>query len=439
MTSLPHAREGAEVGSSRAAAVTRFILDEVFAGPPSADVAVRLWDGTEWNRRPRAPRFTLVLRHPGALRGMLRPASELGLAEAYIHGDFDVEGDLTEFLPFAYELLGSLRPGVQRKLRLALRLIRLPAPPRHEGDHAPARPRGKRHSLERDRQAISYHYDISNEFFAQFLDRGLVYTCAYFESPTDSLEAAQEQKLDLVCRKLRLRPDERLLDLGCGWGGLAKLAAERYGAHVLGVTLSREQVSLANERLRDAGLAERAHVELRDFREVEGEEAYDKIAAVGIVEHLGEQLLPEYFARVARLLRPGGAFLNHAIARRTDFAEPNPREVSFLGRYVFPDGELTPIHAVLRAAEEAGLEVRDVESLREHYMLTLRHWLKRLDRNSERVVALTSEMTYRIYRLYFAGSLYAFSTGGGNLYHALFVKPDRGRSGLPLTRADWYR
>jgi cyclopropane-fatty-acyl-phospholipid synthase len=412
------------------------VLERLFEGYAGDGFEVRLWDGTTW--RPGAaaePRFTIVLRHEGSLRAMLWPPGELTLSEAYVYGDFDLEGDLEAVFPLADLLLAEPRSRTAQ-LALARQLRALPATRRVRASGPKARLRGRRHSVERDRAAVDFHYGRSNEFFAAFLDPRLVYSCAYFASEDDDLATAQERKLDLVCRKLRLAPGERLLDIGCGWGGLVMWAAERYGADALGVTLSESQAELARERIRTAGLEARCRVEVRDYRELEGQ-AFDKVASIGMFEHVGEELLPEYFGRVRDALRPGGVFLNHGIARPVWRGAKEGS--SFVERYVFPDGELSPIPVSLGAAEEAGFEVRDVESLREHYALTLRHWVRRLERNAPEAIAAAGEPTFRVWRLYMSGSAHAFTTGHVSVFQTLLVKPDRGRSGLPLTRDDWYR
>ncbi len=412
-------------------------LERLFSGYEGGAFAVRLSDGSSWSSNPALePRFRIVLRHEGALRSMFWPPGELSLSEAFVFGDFDVEGDLEAVFPLADFLLVERPPGRVERLGLARQLLVLPGAHRDRPTRPQARLHGRRHSLERDRAAVGFHYSRSNEFFALFLDPRMVYSCAYFDRDDTALAAAQEAKLDLVCRKLRLRPGERLLDIGCGWGGLVLFAAERYGVEALGITLSEAQVELARERIEQAELGDRCRVELLDYRELD-EPAFDKAVSVGMFEHVGEELLAEYFARVASSLREGGVFLNHGIARAGSSAPR--RGPSFLDRYVFPDGELAPIATTLAAAERAGFEVRDVESLREHYTLTLRHWLRRLEAHSREAIAAVGEPTYRVWRLYLAGSAYGFETGRVGVYQTLLVKPDRGKSGLPLTRADWYR
>jgi cyclopropane-fatty-acyl-phospholipid synthase len=422
-----------------AAERTLALLNDLL-GDYERDFAVRLWDGTRIPPAPgRAARFTLVLEHAGSLRALLWPPNQLTMAEAYLYGDIDVEGDIEAIFPLIDHLLLERRWTAAERLRAARRLLALPSDKRPRTGRAAARLRGRRFSLERDRQAVSYHYDLSNDFFALFLDRRMVYTCAYFADEAQDLDTAQERKLDLVCRKLRLRPGERLLDVGCGWGGLLIHAAANYGVEAIGVTLSAPQAELANERIRAAGLGGHCRVEVRDYREVDEPAGYDKIACICMFEQVGERLLPDFFARLARLLRPGGVLLNQGLAAHHDLHERlGRRGESFMSRYVFPDGDVVPIASALRAAELAGLEVRDVESLRNHYVLTLGHWVRLLESRHDVASRLVDEVAYRIWRLYMAGSKYAFATGRLNLYQVLLAKPDRGASELPLTRADWY-
>jgi cyclopropane-fatty-acyl-phospholipid synthase len=300
--------------NERAKEISLAIVNEVFAKYPKRDFAVRLWDGTAWTQGGgSSPRFTLVLNHPGALRKMFLPPSELHLGEAYIYGDFDVEGDLIAAFPMA-EYLQSLDLGLGDKLGLARQLLSLPDTTAPRKGRQAAQVSGERHSRERDRQAISYHYDISNDFYALWLDKHMVYSCAYFTDPDEDIDTAQERKLDYICRKLRLQPGERLLDIGCGWGGLVIYVAQHYGVEALGITLSQLQVDLARERIEEAGLGDRCRVAYMDYREVSPERPFDKLVSVGMFEHVGEAKMRIYFDQARDLLRPEGLFLNHAIA-----------------------------------------------------------------------------------------------------------------------------
>ncbi len=426
------------VVADQATRLTLDLLESLFTGDAAQRVGVRLWDGTPWPDDTPRP-AVLVLKHPGALRAMLLPGTEVALGEAYLYDDFDIEGNAESVFGLA-DVLSNAMLDRRRKLRAASDLTRLPAGKRRQqARRGPARLSGRIHSVDRDRQAVTYHYDVSNDFYALWLDQRMVYSCAYFHSSDDDLDTAQEQKLELICRKLRLKPGQRLLDIGCGWGGLVIYAAQHYGVDATGITLSEPQAELANQRIASVRLSDRCRVEVRDYRQVSADDSagYDALVSVGMFEHVGAAKLPSYFAQAWQLLKPGGVFLNHGIASRaTDGPQNGP---SFSNTYVFPDGELTPINITLHAAEDSGFEVRDVENLREHYALTLRHWVSRLEVHHDQALEFVDEPTYRVWRLFMSGSVYGFSVGRTNLYQTLLVKPDRqGRSGLPWTRADWY-
>jgi cyclopropane-fatty-acyl-phospholipid synthase len=403
-------------------------------GPPERwPIATRLWDGTALG--PAGARTTVVLNHPWSLRSLLWPVNEVNAGEAYIFGDVDVEGDVEGMFALLDGLAGFEWKRPVQLAHLTRQLLALPSRPSVRDDSRAASSRGALHSRARDRESVRYHYDVSNEFYAMWLDPRMQYSCAYFRAADDDLASAQSAKVDYICRKLRLHKGDRLLDIGCGWGGLLEHAAAAYGVQGLGITLSEPQARHANERLRRAGVADRAHVEVCDYREVTG--TFDKIVSVGMVEHVGEANLREYFAQAMKMLKPGGVFLNHGIT--TDWAHQGPLgKDSFSGRYVFPDGELQAVSVVLGAAEAEGFEVRDVESLREHYARTLRHWVRNLEAAHDEVVGETDEVTYRIWRLYMSGSAHNFSSGSLNVYQSLLFRPCSGESCLPPTREDWY-
>jgi cyclopropane-fatty-acyl-phospholipid synthase len=417
------------------AEATIAFLRDVFSDLPR-EFAVRLWDGTVWEPDTDEARFTLVLRHPGAVRAMFWPPGELALSEAYLYDDYDIEGDLEAIFPLADELI-ERGLGIGDKLRRMRRLFALPSERRPRVGRQAAEVRGRRSSLERDRQAVGYHYNLSNEFFAPWLDPTMAYSCAVFESEDEDLDSAQRRKLDYVCRKLRLQPGERLLDIGCGWGGLVRHAVQHYGVEALGVTLSSAQAEFASSRIREDGFGDRCHVELRDYREVGELASFDKIASVGMYEHVARDALADYFHHAGRLLKPGGVFLAQGIAAAA--SAPPVTGPTFMNTYVFPDHDLVPVSTPLVAAEGSGFEVRDVESLREHYVLTTRKWLARLEARHDELARVTDEVSYRIWRLLLAASAHRFATGRANLYQVLLAKPDaRGATGLPLSRADWY-
>lgn len=413
------------------------IIQKLLAQYHPRNFAVRLWDGTTWNAEPGQPtRFTMEIKHPGALRTMFWPPNEVSMAEAYIYDDFDIEGEIEPAFEMANHLF-RLRLSAGERLTLGMQFLSLPSDRRARSGRQAAHLRGRRYTKERDRQAVTYHYDTSNDFFALWLDTRMVYSCAYFHSPNDDLDAAQERKLDYICRKLRLRRGERLLDIGCGWGSFAIYAARNYGVSVHGITLSEPQALFAHERIRQEGLTDLCRVDVGDYRDLKEFERYDKLVSIGMFEHVGEPILLEYFQHAWRLLRPGGVFLNHGVAHRFDqHARHGP---TFTDSYVFPDSDPVPIHISLRAAERSGFEVRDVEGLREHYALTLRHWRRRLEAHHDDARRIIDETTYRVWRLYMAGAAYGFDTGRNNVYQTLLIKPDSGKSGLPFTRADWYQ
>jgi cyclopropane-fatty-acyl-phospholipid synthase len=436
---------------NRAATRCRAVLSALFGEPRQRTFDVRFWDGTVDRGANPSPPFTLVLNRPAALRRMLLPPNELSIVESYLAGDVDIEGSMEAASNLGEAIGGRLRTPVAIA-KLVKMVIGLPG--QAEDDLADtrfpehARKLGPRHTPVRDAAAIQFHYDVGNSFYKLWLDKRMVYSCAYFHSPDDTLEDAQKAKLDLICRKLRLKPGERLLDIGCGWGGLIMHAAEHYGVDATGITLSENQASLAQERIQQAGLSDRCRIAIRDYRTLAEGDAYDKISSIGMVEHVGLSHLPVYFASAYRALKPGGLFLNHGIV---SLGEARPRSVgekifrkfwradAFIDKYVFPDGKLTATSDAIAAAEGAGFEVRDVESLREHYAMTLRHWVKSLEEKTQDATALVGPHTFRVWRLYMAASANAFTTAAINVLQTLLAKPDaRGRSDIPLTREDLY-
>lgn len=422
---------------------TRHVLDEIFAGCSLDRVGVRLWDGTMWpDERPRLA--VLALNHPAALGRMFLAGTEVGLAEAYLRGDFAIEGDIEVAFEIGDYLLAR-RDDWKEKLKLGRLLVALPG---QDGKSTVGRAlrqflpqiSGKRHSLERDRRAITFHYDVSNEFYRLWLDRRMVYSCAYFQSPDEDLDTAQERKLDYICRKLRLRPGQRFLDIGCGWGALVIHAAKHFGVQAEGITLSEAQAEWGRDRIAEAGLDNKAKIDLRDYRKMSanGVEPYDAVASVGMAEHVGLEPLPGYFAAAHQALKPGGVFLNHAIGQGV-VARPDNSSGSFIEQYVFPDGDIPPIPIMLTSAESVGFEIRDVENLREHYALTLRHWLGRLETNRDEALRFVDEPTYRVWRLYIGGSAHGFNRGYVAVYQTLLTKLEScGETKLPLSRDDWY-
>lgn len=429
----------------------RAVVALVFGPADTRTFDVRYWDGSV--ERAQGPGLIrLGINRPGALRRMLLPPSELSIVEAYLSGDIDVDGELESAMGLADEIGKRLQSP-----RVLSRLLRhLVALPKQEtvDDVRVARSEsvvervGKPHDPSRDRAAIRFHYDVGNDFYALWLDQRMVYSCAYYRSDRDSIDEAQRAKIDLICRKLRLRPGHRFLDVGCGWGALILHAAQHYGVTALGITLSDAQASLARQRIAAAGLSDRCQVEIRDYRALPAELQFDRIASVGMIEHVGASHLGAYFDALHRALRPGGLLLNHGIVSLEEARPRGPfawigdriwRRDAFIHQYVFPDGKLTSFPMVVTAAEASGFETRDVESLREHYALTLRAWVSRLVAHQDRAIALTSERIFRIWRLYMTASAYAFAHGRINVLQTLLAKPDtEGRVELPRTREDLY-
>ena len=432
---------------------TLAMLHMVFGGPDKRAFDIHLWDGTV-DRSTTAERanFSLAIRRRGALRRMLLPVSELTIAEAFVSGDLDVLGDLTGavVLPdIIGERINTLW-GVARLLPLVLGLPRDDINPDVESSQYQRKPRalnpGGRRS---EADEIRFHYDVGNDFYALWLDSRMLYTCAYYETADTDLATAQVAKLDHICRKLRLAPGETMLDIGCGWGGLVMHAVEHYGATALGITLSAAQAEWAKARITERGLGDRCRVEVMDIRDLPADARFDKMTSVGVTEHIAEDQQPAYFARAFAALQPGGLFMNHCeVSNRTARMRGTIGERieawawkrdQFIDRYVFPDARLVSLGSIVRSAELAGFETRDVESLREHYTLTLRAWLRNLEDHREEAHALVGERTMRVWKLYMTVAAHAFDCGAIGLAQVLLSKPKaHGESGLPLTRNDLY-
>ncbi|MFI6248745.1 class I SAM-dependent methyltransferase [Streptomyces sp. NPDC051016] len=424
-----------------AASRLRSVAEQVLGAP--LPVRLRAWDGSQAGP-PDAP--TLVVRNRRALRRMLFKPGELGMARAWVSGDLDIEGDLYSALAAMSGLIWerdeggrtlaqALRdPGVRAAVRELLRLAGPPLPP------APPREEMRRHrhlhTRHSDKQAISHHYDVGNDFYEIVLGPSMVYSCAYWEDDS-TLETAQRDKLELVCAKLGLTPGRRLLDVGCGWGSMAIHAAREHGVSVVGVTLSQEQAAYARKRVADEGLTDRVEIRVQDYRDVR-DGPYDAISSIGMAEHVGAERYLEYARSLYGLLKPGGRLLNHQIARRPQRDESAYDVDDFIDAYVFPDGELAPIGTTVTQLERAGFEVRDVESIREHYARTLRRWVLNLEGDWARAMRLTSPGRARVWRLYMAASALAFEHNRIGVNQVLAVRtPESGASGLPLRTRTW--
>ena len=422
------------------AATVEPVLAKLFAQPPP--VALEFWDGSVVGEPTVG---TLRFSNPTSLRHLLWSPDQLGLARAYVSGDLDATGDVAEVLrsldntprvPARSAMRAA--PDVLGVLRRAGAFGARPPIPREE-----IVPRGVRHSLQRDRRAISHHYDVGNRFYELLLGSAMTYSCARFVRPDQSLADAQAAKHELICHKLGLaeasegarpRNRRRLLDIGCGWGSMAIHAATNHEVDVVGVTISDEQAAYARRRVADAGLAERVDIRVQDYRRV-NDGPFDAISSIGMAEHVGKRSMPRYFERLHDLLGPGGRVLNHAIS---SVGGSRLARRSFVNRYVFPDGELLDVGDTVRFMEQAGFEVRDVENLREHYAQTLRHWVANLEQHRDEAVGLVGEARCRVWLLYMSGSINGFDDAGLQLHQTLGVRdhPD-GRSEMPRTRAGW--
>ena len=407
------------------------------------DIALRLWNGAHYAFGQTAPKFTLVVHDPAVLRKLVMKRNPITLVDAYFRGLVDFEGDLYAGLNLK-PYLQKLSLPIRSRAALMLDALRLPAKTTEETIMAVVEKHevidaneAHKHSRLSDRAAISFHYDVSNAFYKLWLDEQMVYSCAYFETPQDSLEQAQLNKLDHVCRKLRLKPGERFLDIGCGWGAMVCWAAQHYGVKAHGITLSQRQFDCATERVKHLGLQDLVTLEMRDYRDVEGESVYDKISSIGMFEHVGLANLPVYNATVMRLLRPGGLFLNHGITHDEEGWHPT-LDAEFINRYVFPGGELDTISNILRGMEHAAFEIHDVENLRIHYAMTLREWVKRLEANHDAALNYVSEDAYRVWRFYMAACAMEFEAEGTGIYQVLASKRGTKQLPVPLTRRDLY-
>jgi cyclopropane-fatty-acyl-phospholipid synthase len=381
----------------------------------SIPLRLELWNGRAFDLA-RNPTVKIGIPSPAALRFLVSP-DLMKLGRAYVEGYLRVEGPILEVFRVAENLARNAASRGTHGLR-----------------------RFGRHGKKRDRAAIEYHYDVSNDFYALWLDRNMVYSCAYYRSEGDSLETAQEQKLDHILGKLMLAPGERFLDIGCGWGALVLHAAKKYGARATGVTLSRNQYDFAQRRIKEEGLEGLCEVRLQDYREIPGSGGFDKIASVGMFEHVGLRNLKAYFAKVQSLLADGGLVMNHGITA----TDPDSRWVGlgageFIHHYVFPHGELPHLSVVLKEMASAGLEATDVESLRRHYARTCLEWAKRLEQNREGAIAAAGDKRYRIWQVYLAGCAHGFDREWMNIYQVLARKSNSGLNPLPLTRDYMYR
>jgi cyclopropane-fatty-acyl-phospholipid synthase len=406
-------------------------------------IRIRLWDGTEVHLGRGHPAFSLTFRSAKAFQELVLARNPLCLAESYFQGLIDIDGDLYSALKLRHHLT-SLQLSLIEKAALAAKALRIkPDKIASTGSDTPkwAKTFGQKlgisSSKKLNRDAISFHYDVSNDFYALWLDEQMAYSCAYYEDAAQSLEQAQRNKLDHICRKLRLKPGERLLDIGCGWGALICWATEHYGVNAHGITLSQNQFDHAQRMIKQRGLEQKVSVELLDYRDLRGEAKYDKLVSVGMFEHVGLKNLPSYFEIAHRLLKPDGLFLNHGITS-DEGGWKKSVATEFINRYVFPDGQMETVSTVQQIMEDADFEIHDVEGLRQHYALTLREWVRRLELRREEALKHVPESVYRIWRLYMAACALQFEEGIAGVYQILVSRRTPLSNPVPLTRRDLY-
>jgi len=411
-----------------AVSAAKKILKEIFNGY-SGPVAVRIWSG-ETVIGDETSSCALVFNHPGALKDMVFHFNLLCLAEHYLDGNVEAEGDMETLFDLVH-FLRFRKPGLSTRGRLAWLASRLASSDRNPSSAYPAARKEERIN---GPESIAHHYDVSNEFYRLWLDPEMVYSCAYFRDADQPLAKAQEDKMDHICRKLRLKPGQTLLDIGCGWGALTRWAARHYGVYAHGITLSEKQYTYAVQQTAKEGLENRVKTELKDYRDLLDGALYDRVVSVGMFEHIGMEAFPLYFEIIKRVLKPDGLFLNHGITNNSGWHQGQLG--NFINQYVFPDGRLTKISIVIDAMEKAGFEILDVESLRRHYTLTLRHWINSLEANREKAVAIVGDPVYRLWRLYMTGFAYYFKKGSNMVYQTL--AGHEGGTVAPLRREDIY-
>ena len=418
----------------------RSVVDTITTEP--LPVGIRCWDGSEIAAaNPSAP--VVILRSPDAIRRLLWAPGEIGFARAYVSREIDIDGDLADGFRrlWAAVRTGTIQPRIRpatirRAVTAAFKLgaVRRPLPP----PASEARPTGRLHSRRRDAQVISHHYDLSNALYTLLLDENMAYSCAYWtsEDPSYSIADAQRDKLDLICRKLDLRPGARLLDVGCGWGALSVHAAKEYGAHVTGVTISREQLVFGQARVRAAGLEHLVDLRLQDYRDITRSDdgGYDAISTIEMGEHVGKDNYPAFLATLYGLLRDEGRLLTQQMSHAANHPGGGP----FIERYIAPDMHMRPLPELLGTIHAAGFEIRDVHALREHYVRTVEAWTAEFERRWDDVVELVGHEQARVWRLYLVGGALTFEENRMGVDQILSVKPTAsGHSGMPATRLGW--
>lgn len=430
-----HAVNNQHAQKEKSAILAHQILRRLFRDYQGA-FSIKLWNGSVLNVGNESPKFTLSFKHQSVLRNLVLFRDPVRLAEAYFDNSVEVAGDFNAAMHLRYYLENLTLP-FREKLLLALRVLALGG--KKNLQHAQQLQGARVANMlgQNDIESIAFHYDVSNDFYKLWLDECMVYSCAYFESPEQNLNLAQRNKLDYICRKLRLKPGENYLDIGCGWGALVCWAAKHYGVRAHGITLSRNQFEYASAEVARQGLENQVTIEMRNYRDLAPVSTYDKVSSIGMFEHVGLKNLLRYFSTVHMVLKPGGLFLNHGItSEKPDWS--HSVSTRFINRHVFPDGELDTISNIQRRMEQAHFEIFDVEGLRPHYAFTLRQWVNRLESASEQAIKLVGERTYRVWKLYMTGCALQFEQGATGIYQILAERRHTGLPNLPLTRNDLY-
>ena len=413
-------------------------FSKILKGYDGCNFRIELWDGTGIEARPgSASLFSIRFNHPGALRGLFFPPSEVKICEAYFNNEFDITGDILALLNNAQKL-GAHNWKPSQLFSLFSTIVKLPRG--KTGGIVNENQRdisGEKYSINRDREAVQYHYDVSDDFYALWLDERMIYSGAYFHDEEESVTQAQINKLDIICKKLELKKDETFLDIGCGWGALLLYAAEHYGVKASGVTLSKNQAEYIRRKAIEKGIGDRVSIELKDYRELSTDKKFDKLASVEMLHHVGEKNLPEFFTHLKALLNDNG--LSFHLAITSNPSKGKYRGPKYADKYFMPDYQLVPVSKYLEYAEKAGWEVIDNENLRKHYQLTAERWLHTLEEKHDDAARISGEVIFRVWRLSLALMAYGFQKNMIQMHHFVLAKNPRGEYHNPLTRMGWYK
>ncbi len=424
--------------NTSATTTTISFIKKLLIGYQGCNFTVKLWDGTVLESKPGTKSlFSVVFKHPGAVRSLFFPPSEMRICEAYFKDDFDIEGDILALLENAEQL--SVRNWKLKDfLHFILDVLRLPKDPRSKsGTNGGVALAGEKYTTTRDKEAVQFHYDVSNDFYSLWLDERMVYSGAYFYDENESLSQSQLNKLDIICKKLQLKPGDKYLDIGCGWGALLFHAVQNYGVDGTGVTLSKNQATFINTKAARLGLSDRMHVEMRDYRELPAKKQFDKLSSVEMLHHVGEKKLPHYFTHLKNLLKDDGMSFHLVIT--SNAAKGKYKGPAYADKYFMPDYQLIPVSKYGEYAEAAGWEIIDTENLRKHYMLTAAQWLHQMEEKHEEAAKLCGEVVFRAWRLSFALMSFGFKHNLIQMHHLLLAKNPKGSYSNPINRSIWYK